>query len=459
MLRGGVLRRCYHTAIKTVFEGADGASSSSSPVTVNGWVRSVRRLKRVAFADVSDGTSARSLMVVMRPDEARGLSTGACVEVSGVLKPSQGAGQALELEAQKVTTLGAAGADYPLQKKYHTPEFLRSIPQFRWKGARNSSILRYRSYAHEQLSRFFAQHGFTHVQAPVLTSSDCEGAGEVFQVSAPGSPGFFGGRPAYLTVSSQLHLEVYAAALSRVWNMTPAFRAEASDTNRHLSEFWMVEAELAFARSLRDVTGVCEAMVRAAVPAGPVAHDVLAAIRDPERRRAVRQRWDAVENRGREWPRMTYTDAVACLQTDAPHLRRLEWGDDLGSEHEKYLAGTVVGGPVFVTDYPAALKPFYMKRSSDTDRTAACFDLLVPEFGELVGGSLREDDYDVLLNNMQKLGMNTSEMEWYTDLRKYGSFPHGGYGMGFERWVCYACGVDNIRDAIGFPRWAASCPC
>ncbi|KAA8915328.1 hypothetical protein TRICI_002512 [Trichomonascus ciferrii] len=415
-------------------------------------------MKRVAFADVSDGTSERSLMVVMKPDESRDLSTGACVEISGLLKPSQGAKQDLELEAQKIKTLGAASADYPLQKKYHTPEFLRSIPQFRWKSTRNSSVLRYRSYAHEQLSKYFSENLFTHVQSPVITSSDCEGAGEVFQVRAQDSPDFFG-KPAYLTVSSQLHLEVYAAALSRVWNMTPAFRAEESDTNRHLSEFWMVEAELAFTKSLHDVTSVAEAMIRGILPRGLIATDIIASIRDPERQEMVQKRWEMIENSDHEWPRITYTEAVETLQREATHLRKLEWGDDLGSEHEKYLAGNVFRGPVFITDYPVDLKPFYMKRSVGTEKTAACFDLLVPEFGELIGGSLREDDYDVLMANMEKLGMDATDMGWYTDLRKYGSFPHGGYGMGFERWVCYACGVDNIRDAIGFPRWAGSCSC
>lgn len=453
-----MLRRCYHTAIRTLFDR--GSVDGSSQVTINGWVRSVRRLKRVAFADVSDGTSERSLMVVMKPDESKDLSTGACVEISGLLKPSQGAKQDLELEAQKIETLGAASADYPLQKKYHTPEFLRSIPQFRWKSARNSSILRYRSFAHEQFSKYFGQNGFTHVQSPVITSSDCEGAGEVFQVQAPNNSEFFGAnKQAYLTVSSQLHLEVYAAALSRVWNMTPAFRAEESDTNRHLSEFWMVEAEVAFTESLHDVTSVAEAMIRAAVPTGSIAQDIISSIRDPERKEVVQRRWEMIETGGKDWPRVEYTDAVKILQSEAGHLKPIRWGDDLASEHEKYLAGTVYKGPVFVTDYPVSLKPFYMKQSANSHQTVACFDLLVPEFGELVGGSLREDNYDQLIANMEEANMNPSDMEWYTDLRKYGSFPHGGYGMGFERWVCYTCGVDNIRDAIGFPRWAGSCFC
>lgn len=446
-------RRCYHTAIKTLFQPSNHTNANN--ITVNGWVRSVRRLKKIAFADIADGTSEKSLMVVMNPDESKDLTTGTCVEIMGNLKPSEGTKQALEMEAQSIKTLGPADSDYPLQKKYHSPEFLRTIPQFRWKSARNSSILRYRSYAQNAFSHFYTENHFTQVNSPIITSSDCEGAGEVFKVNSPNNAEFFKKADSYLTVSSQLHLEVYAAALSRVWNMTPAFRAEESDTNRHLSEFWMVEAEMAFTKSLNDVMSIAEGMVRSSIPRKEMATDLLESIRDQERRDIVKKRWEMVDKK-EEWPRVTYTEAIEIIQ-NSPLKKNIKWGDDLASEHEKYLAGEIYKGPVFVTDYPTSLKPFYMKKSSDS--TVACFDLLVPEFGELIGGSLREDDYNQLIQNMEKSGMNLKDMEWYTDLRKYGSFPHGGFGMGFERWISYTCGIDNIRDSIGFPRWAGSCVC
>uniref|UniRef100_A0A060SZ00 asparagine--tRNA ligase n=1 Tax=Blastobotrys adeninivorans TaxID=409370 RepID=A0A060SZ00_BLAAD len=429
-------------------------------VTVNGWVRSVRKLKNVAFADVADGTTEKSLMVVMKPDQGKLLSTGACISITGSLEPSKGKGQDLELVASEgetaINVLGESSPEYPFQKKYHSPEFLRSIPQFRWKGARNSSVLRYRSYAQSQFAKYFEQNDYTMVNSPIVTSSDCEGAGETFSINPPQ---FFGEKGANLTVSSQLHLEVFAASLTRVWNMAPAFRAEESDTNRHLSEFWMVEAELAFTRSLEDVLAVAEGMIRAANPLGNerAMNNILSSIRDEEKRNVVKARWESLVNNGEPWARITYTEAVKLIQESGEKLKPIEWGQDLASEHEKYLAGKVFKGPVFVTDYPKSIKPFYMKPSGDG--TVACFDLLVPELGELIGGSLREDNYDNLLQAMKDADMNIQDLDWYLDLRKFGSFPHGGFGMGFERFVCYICGVENIRDAIGFPRWAGSCVC
>lgn len=430
-------------------------SHINNNVEINGWINSVRKLKNVAFADVSDGTCSKSLMVVMSPTEGKKLNTGSCVSINGIVKQSPGKEQDLEMELNSLKIMGSATNDYPLQKKYHSPEFLRSLPQYRWKTGSNAAVLRYRSFAQQQFQRYFNENDFVQVSSPLITSSDCEGAGEVFKVSSPSNPDFWKQKQAYLTVSSQLHLEVYTAALSRVWNMTPAFRAEESDTNRHLSEFWMVEAELAFTKELDDVMKVAEDMMKSAVPQGEAANDLLMSIRDDDKKEIVKQRWESLLKP--DWPRISYTEAINIVQS-VEHLSEKSWGEDLGSEHEKYLAGEYFKGPVFVTDYPKEMKPFYMKQNGD-DKTVACFDLLVPEMGELIGGSLREDDYEKLVNRMQQDGMNLEEMEWYTDLRKQGSFPHGGYGMGFERFVCFNCGVDNIRDAIGFPRFAGSVTC
>lgn len=416
-----------------------------------GWVSSVRKMKKWAFADITDGSSVEPLSVILTPDQAAKLSTGACVDIRGQVKESpKGATQAVELHADSVKLLGEADSTYPLQKKYHSREFLRQFPQFRWKTRTAAQVLQYRSFAIKQLTDFFNENDVVQVNSPILTSSDCEGAGEVFGLEK--SLDFFG-KQAYLSVSSQLHLEVYCAALARVWNMTPAFRAEASDTNRHLSEFWMVEAELAFLDSLAELTGFCEQMVKATVPTGSIKHSLLASKRDQEARDRLEQRWETLAGK---WTTMTYTDAVDFINAHGTKVSTAKWGDGLSSEQEKFLAGTL-GTPVVVTDYPTEIKPFYMKASSS--QTVACFDLLIPDVGELVGGSMREDNYEKLLANLEKYDMNPESMSWYTDLRKYGSFPHGGYGLGFERLVMYTCGLDNIRDATGFIRGFGQLPC
>lgn len=459
-MRQRILSRSYST-IKSVLSDPQVGSEAN----INGWVRSVRKLKSVAFADVTDGTTHMSMPVIMTPQQAKLLTTGACIEVSGKLKQSPGSKQDVELEASKdPVILGQSAADYPLQKKYHSPEFLRSLPQFRWKTQVNSSTLRYRSYALSQISRFYDENDYTQVNSPLLTSSDCEGAGEVFSVTAGSNSDFFG-KKAYLSVSSQLHLEVYAAALSRVWNMAPAFRAEESDTNRHLSEFWMIEAEIAFAKSLDDITEVAEGMVRAAVPRGKAADNLLLSIRSPERKELVQSRWQMLSGDS-AWPRITYDEAINMVadaraagaqDSEGVVLPPVSWSEGLASAHEKYLAGHIFKSPVFVTDYPKEIKPFYMKSSGE--KTVAAFDLVVPDMGELIGGSLREDDYETLKQNMEKCNMDVEDLDWYLKLRQYGSFPHGGFGMGFERLVCFMCGIENIRDAIGFPRWANHIQC
>lgn len=408
-------------------------------------------MKRVAFADLTDGSSPHALPVVLDPVTHPSLATGSCVEIQGRLQESIGR-QNTELLADNVRVLGPAGSDYPLQKKYHSPEYLRQLPQLRWKGRQAQQVLRYRSWAMSQFTQFFNDENCIQVNSPVLTSSDCEGAGEVFRLSK--SEEFFG-KPVYLTVSSQLHLEVFAAALGRVWNATPAFRAEASDTNRHLSEFWMVEAELAFLDDLKDLWGFCERQVKSAVPRGQQAEDLLASKRTSEARDKLIARWEVLE---KPWVVVGYQEACNLLE-DAFEKGLVSSGPSggLGSEHEKFLAGSIMGAPTVVTDYPADQKPFYMLASGQD--TVACFDVLLPEIGEIVGGSLRETDEFKLRQKLISLGMDVEALGWYLDLRRYGSFPHGGYGLGFERLVMYACGLDNIRDASGFSRGFGMCPC
>lgn len=309
------------------------------------------------------------------------------------------------------------------------------------------------------MQHYFDENEVVQVNSPILTSSDCEGAGEVFEVAK--SKEFFG-ESAFLTVSSQLHLEVYAAALSRVWNFTPAFRAEESDTNRHLSEFWMVETELSFLENLRDLISFCEGMVRSAIPSTEgcaMGSDLLKSKWNDEARAKLEKRWALAS---KPWEVISYTEAVELLnnsrnRSDGSLAAYLPWGSDLPSEHEKFLANDIVAGPVVVTDYPEKIKPFYMKKNDE--RTVSCFDVLFPEVGEIVGGSIREDDYTLLINRMRQFSMNAERLQWYTDLRKFGSFPHGGYGLGFERLVMYMCGLDNIRDATGFIRGVGQLPC
>lgn len=466
--------RCYSYSSLPQTNKAFLANPTATPeVTINGWIKSVRKSKNIAFADVSDGTVGTPVAVVMNPEDAKSLLTGACVEITGKVQPSQGR-QDYEVFANKVVVKGPATKEYPLQKKYHSQEFLRSIPEYRWKTNTGAATLRYRSQAISKISSYFESLDFTQVNSPIITASDCEGGGEVFQISG-GKEGaeFFGpARPAYLSVSSQLHLEVFTGALSRVWNLTPAFRAEASDTNRHLSEFWMIEAEIAFAEDLNQVMTVAENMIRSAVTplldgTNAYASDLLATKRDDEGKALLKERWAALAGSPEPWTRITYTNAIEVLQdlfAKDPKVFNGEaapqWGDDLASVHEKYLAGNHFNGPVFITDYPATLKPFYMLgNASDGGKTVSCFDLVVPQIGELIGGSMRESSHEKLVQYMTQRGMDPQDLKWYLNLREHGSFPHGGYGMGFERFIAFITGQENIRDVIGFPRWAGSCVC
>jgi len=424
------------------------------------------------------------------------------VSIRGKWAPSLGKEQSHEVQVDHVRILGENdAAAYPIQKKYQTPEFLRTLPHLRSRLPLHSLILRLRSLITAQVTSFFAKNDFVQCHPPIITSSDCEGAGEVFTVAPEArllptpkqTEDLFFGSPKYLTVSSQLHLEALAQSVNKVWALSPTFRAEKSDTARHLSEFYMLEAELAFVDNVNQVMDVVEDMVRAIateLQASTVGHELLQARaqeQEQEQHQAgasvshstLAQRWQGLI--AGPWPRITYENAVQHLR-DAVAQGKVVFacapgqGDGLQTEHERYVAESVgQGGPVFVTDYPRNIKPFYMAPSTHTQAggptatTVACFDLLVPDLCELVGGSMREHGLTALQQAMEERGLlraaeadgaaKEASLQWYVDLRRYGSVPHGGFGLGFDRLVCYLSGVSNIRDVVSFPRWHKRCDC
>ena len=394
-------------------------------------------------------------------------------------------------------------ATSPIQKKYQTAEFLRTVPHLRARLPFNALLLRLRSLVTAQVTNYFANHGFIQSHPPIITSSDCEGAGEVFTISPDSSSStadtaqqqpvprhdHFFTSPKYLTVSSQLHLEALAQSVGKVWTLSPTFRAEKSDTARHLSEFYMLEAEMAFVEDLTQVMDVVEGLLRALASelrSSEVGSELLEARtrEDDQDGNAVSstvlaRRWEGLV--AGPWPRVTYQDAVEHLQAAVANGQvqfEFEPGhkDGLQTEHERFIAQSLGGGgPVFVTDYPRDIKPFYMAPTSkaptgtDGRPTVACFDLLVPDICELVGGSMREHDPTELAKSMEEHGLQTTStgnaedsdgsLQWYLDLRRYGSVPHGGFGLGFDRLLCYLSGVTNIRDVVSFPRWHKRCDC
>ncbi|KAK6953691.1 hypothetical protein Daesc_005996 [Daldinia eschscholtzii] len=469
-----------------------------SDVNINGFVRSVRAQKRYHFVSLGDGSSLESLQAVVPADQAEGLSIGAAVRLHGSWIPSQGRGQSHELQVERAVILGPSDAKtFPLQKKYQTPEYLRTLPHLRPRIPFNSAVLRLRSEIVASLIKFFGSRDFVQTHTPILTSSDCEGAGEVFHVSAGDSarsstesetPQPFFRRPVYTTVSAQLHLEALAQALGNVWTLSPTFRAEKSDTPRHLSEFYMLEAEISFTDKLGSVMDLVEDMLRHVctdLTGSRSKNEILTRVGDGSSDLAtaeqVSQRWDGLIREA--WPRITYTEAIELLkQSEVPFIHRPHWGKDLHTEHEKYIAKKVGNGhsPVFVTHYPRDIKPFYMKTDAGNHDTATpcttveCFDLLVPDFCEIAGGSMREHRLENLIESMHNHGMtpritpdDTTEpsetvennLNWYVDLRRWGCPPHGGFGLGFDRLICYLSGVQTIHDTSAFPRWYGRCDC
>ncbi len=446
------------------------AGTSSQPaVTVCGWVRTIRRGKEVAFIELNDGSCLTSLQIVAAPDlaglNAAGLGTGACLSVQGELLPSPASGQAWELRATVITLLGPADESFPLQKKRHSLEYLRSIAHLRPRANTFSAVFRLRSALSFAIHRFFRERGFTYVHTPIITASDCEGAGELFRVTTldPQAPPLRDGQVDWkadffaektgLTVSGQLEGELCALALGDIYTFGPTFRAEDSHTSRHAAEFWMIEPEIAFA-DLMDDCALAEDFLRYLVTfALNECGEDLSFFNDRIEPGLI-VRLEALSTAS--FATMTYTEAVARLQRSGKSFEYpVAWGCDLQSEHERFLTEEIIGGPLFVTDYPAELKAFYM-RLSDDQRTVAAMDLLVPRVGEIIGGSQREEREEVLRAQMTKKGISPEALWWYLDTRRWGSCPHAGFGLGFERLIMYLSGMENIRDVIPFPRTPGS---
>ncbi|CAR30606.1 asparagine--tRNA ligase SLM5 [Lachancea thermotolerans CBS 6340] len=449
-------------------------NASNPPAKVEllcGWIKSVRLLKKLAFIDLQDGTTPNPLKLVVRRSEdgsdmLKQLRTGQSLMVKDALwKATPSRLQPFELETDAspecLQVLGQVPASYPLQKKHHSLAFLRSNPTLKHRSNYLGSLLRFRSCVESSLTQFFDSQDFTKVSPPVLTSGDCEGAGELFRAESNAhiarKTSYFG-RPTYLTVSTQLHLEVLAMALNRVWTLTPCFRAEESDTNRHLAEFWMLETELCYVQNVKGLTKVAEHMLKHVVESCLAQKlSLLPSVvpqENAESPESIVARWESLLHS--EWPRVTYTSAIELLKRQhsvSQFSFEPQWGKDLQSEHEKWLAAHY-NSPVFITDYPRNCKPFYMKQNFDAADTVACFDLIVPQMGEIIGGSIREDNYDTLIQEMDRRGMKSEDLDWYTSLRLNGGAPHGGFGLGLERFVSWLFGAQNIRDAIPFYRSA-----
>ncbi|KAJ9145488.1 hypothetical protein NKR23_g5409 [Pleurostoma richardsiae] len=491
-------------------------------VVVNGFVRSVRAMKSVHFVSVGDGSSLAPLQAIVPIDQTEGIAIGAAVRLRGSWVPSPAAGQSHELHVEKVDVLGPSDAKtFPIQKKYQTPEYLRTIPHLRPRTPFNAALLRLRSESIASLTQFFASRDFVQTHPPIITSSDCEGAGEVFTVSPandttsnPDETGHetsFFRSPKYLTVSTQLHLEALAQSVGNVWTLSPTFRAEKSDTSRHLSEFYMLEAEMSFVDKMESVMTLAEDMLRhlsSTLYESQVAQELRrrgkqAPASDLAPAEEIDRRWQGLMESS--WPRVTYTEAIDILKPEADRfVHKPTWAAGLQSEHEKYLAKVVGGGtkPVFVTGYPRDIKAFYMLASqagispeaaesaasahngrSAPGATVECFDLLVPEFCEIAGGSMREHRLAQLLEAMKMHGIVTpapvgsgsqlpvtndhacttpsqgAALDWYVDLRRWGCPPHGGFGLGFDRLLSYLSGVQSIRDIVAFPRYYGRCDC
>lgn len=432
-------------------------------VTVNGWVRTRRDGKDLAFLELNDGSCLGNLQVVVAEDarsraELEGITTGAALRVTGALVESPGKNQRWELRAERIAVHGHCPENFPLQKKRHSDEFLRTIAHLRVRTNKYGAVARIRSRLAWAIHEFFQCRGFHYVQTPIITGSDCEGAGEMFRVTTldPQHPvpqdGFaadFFGKPAYLTVSGQLSLETYCLGLGKVYTFGPTFRSENSNTSRHMAEFWMIEPEIAFADLAADID-LAEEMVRTIVGF---------ALRDCAEDLALFNQFIdttllARLTRLAEEPfvRVSYTDAIDCLQHSGRTFAFAPiWGHDLQSEHERFLTDEEFGKPVVVFDWPADIKAFYMRRNDD-GRTVAAMDVLVPGAGELIGGSQREERYDVLVEQIERRGLTPEQYWWYLDTRRFGSAPHAGFGLGFERLLMLVTGISNIRDVIPFPR-------
>lgn len=441
-------------------------------ITVGGWVRSIRDSKSFGFIVVNDGSFFETLQVVYHDtmdnfEEISKLNVGAAIIVTGTLVATPQAKQPFEIQAKEVVVEGASSPDYPLQKKRHGFEYLRTISHLRPRTNTFQAVFRVRSLTAYALHKFFQERGFVYVHTPIITGSDCEGAGEMFRVTTMDmenipktkegavdySQDFFG-KETSLTVSGQLNAETYAQAFRDVYTFGPTFRAENSNTTRHAAEFWMLEPEMAFA-DLNDNMDLAEAMLKYVInyvmEHAPEEMNFFNSFVD----KGLLDRLNNVANS--DFARITYTEAVEILEKNNDKFEyKVSWGTDLQTEHERYLTEEVFKRPVFVTDYPKEIKAFYMKLNED-GKTVAAVDCLVPGIGEIIGGSQREDDFQKLEARMDELGLKKEDYGFYLDLRKYGSTRHSGYGLGFERCIMYLTGMSNIRDVIPFPRTVNNC--
>ena len=437
---------------------------------IRGWLRTRRDARNFSFLEINDGSCLANLQVIASPDlenykkTVLKLHTGCSLRVLGILRESPAKGQAVELHAEKIEIYGLADPEsYPLQKKRHSFEFLRNIAHLRPRTNSLGAIARIRSSLTYAVHQYFREQGFILVHTPIITTIDCEGAGEMFKVVAPSpilkdkpdaktNTEFFG-KPANLTVSGQLQAEVYAMALGNVYTFGPTFRAENSNTSRHLAEFWMIEPEMAFcdlAENMVQAESFLKYLVRHVLENDKSDMSLFAEFVD---KKLFAKLGKVLE---RPFARITYTEAVAILQKAGKNFEfPVRWGIDLQAEHERYLSEDVFKQPVFITDYPKTIKPFYM-RVNDDDKTVAAMDLLLPGLGEIIGGSQREERYDVLVARMKELHLNLEEYRWYLDLRSFGTVPHSGFGLGFERFLQFVTAMNNIREVIPFPRTPGS---
>lgn len=435
-------------------------------LTLEGWIKTARMGKNVSFISLTDGTSFKPLQVVLdsetQEEEDAKYNISSSIEVTGKLVESQGQGQDVELKAESVKILGESDPSYPLQKKRHSPEYLRTIAHLRPRANLYQAVFRVRSLLAYAIHKFFQDRGFVYAQTPLITGSDAEGAGEMFRVTTidPKNPPLtedekidyskdFFGKETHLTVSGQLQAEVFALAFRDVYTFGPTFRAENSNTQRHAAEFWMIEPEMAFA-DLQVNMDVAEAMMKYIIQyVLDHAEEEMKFFNQFVDKGLLDRLHNVVDN---DFERITYTQAVDLLKdSGADFAYPVEWGIDLQTEHERYLTEKIFKKPVFVTDYPKEIKAFYMRENEDK-KTVAAVDLLVPGVGEIIGGSQREERYDVLKKKIEDNGLNLEDYDWYLDLRKYGTAVHSGFGLGFERAVMYVTGVSNIRDVTAFPR-------
>lgn len=451
--------------VKELFKSAE--EFKDKEVTVSGWIRNIRVSKNFGFIELNDGSFFKCVQVVIEDnldnfEQLAKLNIASAITVCGTLVLTPDAKQPFEIKAQKVDVDGTSTPDYPIQNKRHTMEFLRTQCHLRARTNTFSAVFRIRSMLAYAIHQFFQERGFVYVHTPIITTSDAEGAGEMFQVTtmdmenvpktedgkADYSKDFFG-KQANLTVSGQLNVETYCMAFRNVYTFGPTFRAEKSNTTRHAAEFWMIEPEIAFA-DLSDDMNLAEDMVKYIInyclENAPEEMEFFNKFID----KGLLERLNNVVSN--DFARVTYTEAVEILKKNNDKFDyKVEWGSDLQTEHERFLTEQVFKKPVFVTDYPKEIKAFYMKLNEDGKTVAAC-DLLVPGIGEIIGGSQREENYDVLMSRMKECGLNPDDYKFYLDLRKYGTNKHAGFGLGFERAVMYLTGIQNIRDVLPFPR-------